>query len=129
MTGYAGTKNKAGVITGPLPYKGVALTVLLDAWGGFPAGCSIKFTAADGYSKTLTYDTITNGTFTTYDSTGTAVNPDKTPVVFLAYEKEGLALDESTGPVQLAVMTCEGQVTDGSNFVKMVVTIEIIVLP
>jgi DMSO/TMAO reductase YedYZ molybdopterin-dependent catalytic subunit len=126
LDGYAGTKNKAGVITGPLAYKGVALSVLLAEVGGIPAGGSVKFTAADGYSKTLTADVIQNGTFTTYDATGTAVNPEKTPIVFLAYESDGAALAEGTGPVQLAVMTCQEQVTDGSNFVKALVSIEVL---
>ena len=126
ITGYSGTKNKTGVITGPMPYKGVALTNVLNALGGIPANGSVKFTAKDGYSKTLTYDQITNTTFTTYDKSGNAANPEKTPVVFLAYEADGKALDDATGPVQLAIMTCQNQVTDGSNFVKMIEKIEVI---
>jgi DMSO/TMAO reductase YedYZ molybdopterin-dependent catalytic subunit len=126
LSGYTGTKNKAGVIAGPLPYKGVALTDVLSALGGLAAGSSVKFTAKDGYTKTLTYDQITQGTFTTYDTAGNAANPEMKPVVFLAYEADGKPLDDSTGPVQLAVMTCKNQVTDGSNFVKQVEKIEII---
>jgi len=129
ITGYSGTKNKAGVITGPVPYKGVALTDLLSELGGIPAGASVKFTASDGYAKTLTYDQITQGTFTTYDTTGNAMDPETTLVVFLAYEADGEALGEGTGPVQLAIMTCQNQVTDGSNFVKMIETIEVIAAP
>jgi hypothetical protein len=126
LSGYAGTKNKAGVVTGPLPYKGVALSVLLEALGGIPSGGSVKITAKDGYSKTLTADQISNGTFTTYDKSGTAVTAERTPTVFVAYEADGKALDEATGPTQLAVMTCQNQVTDGSNFVKQIVSIEIV---
>ncbi len=126
VSGYAGTKNKKGEITGPNPYKGVSLTSVLNAVGGISAGSSVKFTAKDDYSKTLTYDQISSGTFTTYDATGTAVNPEKTPVVFVAYEANGQALDETTGPAQLAIMTCEKQVTDGSNFIKQLVKIEVV---
>jgi hypothetical protein len=126
LSGYAGKKNKAGVITGPLAYKGVALTILLSDMGGLPSGASVKFTAKDGYTKTLTYDQITQGTFTTYDTSGNTVNPDRTPTVFIAYEIEGQALDEDTGPLQLAIMTCQGQVTDGSNFVNQLENIEVI---
>lgn len=130
LDGYAGTKNKKGVITGPMPYKGVALTVLLkDAVGEFPNGASVRFTAADGYSKTLTYDQITQGTFTTYDLSGNAAEPGKTPIVFLAYESDGMALDNETGPVQLAIMTCRERVTDGSNFIKMIEKVEVITTP
>jgi len=126
LSGYAGTKNKAGVITGPVPYKGVSLTVLLADLGGIPVNGSVRFTASDGYAKTLTYDQISQGTFTTYDATGTAVDAAVTPVVFLAYESDGADLPEGTGPLQLAIMTSEGQVTDGSNFVKNVVSVEIL---
>jgi DMSO/TMAO reductase YedYZ molybdopterin-dependent catalytic subunit len=126
ITGYSGTKNKAGVITGPMPYRGVALTDLLSALGGIPVGGNVKFTAKDSYTKTLTYDQIMQGTFTTYDTTGNAVNPEMKLVVFVAYEADGKALDDSTGPVQLAIMTSKNQVTDGSNFVKQIEKIEVI---
>jgi hypothetical protein len=126
ISGYSGTKNKAGVITGPKPYTGVALTEVLNAVGGLTTGCSVKFTAMDGYAKTLTYDQITQGTFTTYDTSGNAVAPEHQLVVFLAYEADGAPLDEATGPVQLAIMTCQEQVTDGSNFVKQIENIEVI---
>jgi DMSO/TMAO reductase YedYZ molybdopterin-dependent catalytic subunit len=112
-----------------MPYKGVALTNLLSALGGIPVGGSVKFTAKDAYTKTLTYDQIMQGTFTTYDTSGNAVNPETKPLVFLAYEADGKALDDSTGPVQLAIMTSKNQVTDGSNFVKMIEKIEVIAAP
>jgi hypothetical protein len=126
LSGYAGKKSKSGTITGPLAYKGVALTNLLSSVGGISAGMSVKFTAKDGYSKTLTYEQISQGTFTTYDTSGNAVNPDGTPTVFIAYEIDGKVLDESTGPVQLAIMTCQNQVTDGSNFINQLEKIEVI---
>jgi DMSO/TMAO reductase YedYZ molybdopterin-dependent catalytic subunit len=104
----------------------VALNDILASVGGLAAGNSVKFTAKDGYSKTLTYDQITQGTFTTYDATGNAEDPDNQPVVFVAYEIDGQALDASAGPLQLAIMTCPKQVTDGSNFVKQIEKIEVI---
>jgi hypothetical protein len=126
VSGYAGTKNKKGEINGPNPYKGVSLTSILNSVGGLSAGDSVKFTAKDDYSKTLTYDQISSATFTTYDTTGTAASPEKTPVVFVAYELNGQTLDDANGPVQLAIMTCEQQVTDGSNFVKQLVKIDVV---
>jgi hypothetical protein len=126
ISGYSGTKNKKGEISGPNPYKGVSLTNILSAVGGLPSGASVKFTAADEYAKTLTYDQISSGTFTTYDTSGNAADPEKQPVVFVAYEIDGVALDAATGPVQLAVMTCEQQVTDGSNFVKQLIKIDVV---
>ena len=125
LTGFAGQKSKTGNITGPLPYKGVALTDLLATAGGITEANSVKITASDNYTKTLTYSQITKGDFTTYDSTGNAANAEMKPVVFLAYEQDGKALDAGTGPLQLGVMTCKNQVTDGSWWVKIIVKIEI----
>jgi DMSO/TMAO reductase YedYZ molybdopterin-dependent catalytic subunit len=126
ISGYAGTKNKSGVVTSPLPYKGVSLSDLLGQAGGLTASNSVKVTAKDGFSKTFTYDQITKGSFTIYDTTGTAANPETQPILFLAYEADGKALDDATGPLQLAIMTGKNQVTDNSNFVKMVEKIEIV---
>jgi DMSO/TMAO reductase YedYZ molybdopterin-dependent catalytic subunit len=126
LSGYSGTKNKAGVVAGPMTYTGAALTDILTAVGGLASGNSVKFTAKDGYSKTLTYDQITQGTFTTYDTAGNAADPEMKPVVFVAYEIDGKALEATAGPLQLAVMTCPKQVTDGSNFIKQLEKIEVV---
>ena len=49
-TGYGTTKNKAGVITGPNTYVGVALTTIIKAGGGMTNGGAVRITAQDGYS-------------------------------------------------------------------------------
>lgn len=126
ISGFGGTKNKSGVVAGPFAYKGVALMDVLQTVGGITATQSIKYTAKDGYSKTLTYTQIANGDFSTYDKSGNPVAPEMKPVVFLAYEKDGAALDEATGPIQLGIMTCQNQVTDGSSWGKMLEKIEIV---
>jgi hypothetical protein len=126
LTGFAGTKNKTGTIAGPFAYKGVDLMKLLSCVGGLTEGKSVKFTAKDGYSKTITYNQISTGDFSVYDASGNAAIAEMKPAVFMAYEKEGAALDEATGPVQLGVMTCKNQVTDGSWWVKQIEKVEII---
>ena len=126
LSGFAGTKNKAGVVTGPLAYKGVSLTDLLSQVGGLSQGKSVKVTAKDGYAKTITYTQIMQADFSTYDTSGQAAEPEEKPVLFLAYEKEGAELDSDTGPLQLGIMTCHNRVTDGSWWVKQIEKIEII---
>ena len=126
ITGYAGEKNKQGVVTGPVSYKGIALMYLLNGVGGLTASNSVVITAKDGFTKTLTYQQVTEGNFTTYDKSGATVTPEMKPTVFLAYEKEGAALDETTGPLRLGIMTCQNQATDSSMWVKMVERIEVI---
>jgi hypothetical protein len=125
-SGYAGQKSKSGTTTGPVAYKGVKLTDLLAAVGGLPNGASVKITAKDGFSKTLTYDQIATGAFSVYDKTGAAATAEMTPTPFIVYEADGKALDDTTGPLQLGIMTCQNQVTDGSWWVKGVVTVEVV---
>jgi hypothetical protein len=128
LSGYAGQLGKNNVITGPNQYKGVALTDLLKAVGGITAGNSVKITASDGYTKTLTYQQVTTSNFTMHDSiTGQeATTSDTTPQLFVAYEKDGAPLDSSTGPLQLAIMTSQTRVTQASAWVKMTTRIEIV---
>ena len=126
LSGFGGTKNKQGVVNGPVQYKGVSLVDLLNQVGGISDGKSVKVIAADGYSRTITYTQIMQADFATYDTSGNAAEPDSKPILFLAYEKEGAALDADTGPLQLGIITCHNRVTDGSWWVKQIVEIEVI---
>jgi len=133
VIGSGGTKNKTGVVNGPFPYQGVALTTVLTSAGGSSGGLSsnqnVVLTASDGYSKTITYDQLMNGTFTTYDTTGTAVTPTTKPTVTLVYSANDADLDSSTGPVELGLIFSGSYVSDGSWWVKMVVKIEVVTAP
>jgi DMSO/TMAO reductase YedYZ molybdopterin-dependent catalytic subunit len=127
---YAGQINKNNIVSGPNQYKGITLTELLNSVGGLKAGNSVKVTAKDGYSKTFTYDQLVEGKgFTIFDTAGKEATPEKTPILFIAYEKDGIALDETTGPLTTAVMTCQNQVSQSSNWVKQLVKIEIVAAP
>jgi DMSO/TMAO reductase YedYZ molybdopterin-dependent catalytic subunit len=125
-SGYGGTKNNAGTITAPVPYKGVALSDLLNAVGGIKSTDSVKLTASDGFTKTLTYAQVTGSGFNFFDLAGNAVTSAPLATLLLAYETNGQALDISTGPVECLVLTGQNLVTNSSNFVKMVMTVEII---
>lgn len=126
VTGKGGTKNKTGAVSGPFVYHGVALTTILNKLGGISAGMSVKLTASDAYSKTLSYDQIMNGAFSTYDATGAVVTPSTAPIVALVYDNAGADLDSTTGPVELGLLYTQNYVSDGSVWVKMVQTIEIL---
>jgi hypothetical protein len=126
VTGNGGTKNKTGVVSGPFVYHGVALVTILNKIGGISPGMSVKLTASDGYTKTLSYDQIMNGGFSSYDSTGAVVTPTSAPVIALVYDNAGTALDATTGPTELGLLYTQGLVSDGSIWVKMVKTIEIL---
>jgi hypothetical protein len=76
---------------------------------------------------TFSYAQIANGgEFITYDSTtGKEVAPSGKVTVFLAYEKDGKAIDDSIGPLRTIIMA-PGQLTDGHWNVKWTTKIEVI---
>jgi hypothetical protein len=126
VTGYGGTKSKGGAVTGPYTDVGVSLNDLLSAVGGLISGESIKITGTDGYVKTLTYDQVTKLTFNTYDASGNAAVPSVKPVLAVVYSVNGALMDTSVGPLQIGLLCTDKLVIDGSNWVKLVKTIEII---
>ena len=126
VTGKGGKMGKGGSITGPDSYQGVALTVLLNAVGGIKAGQSVKTTATDGYSTTLTYDQIINGNLNTYDSTGNPITPSVKPVLVVVYSMNGTLLDSSTGPFEIGLLSDQGVISDGNVWAKLLKEIDIV---
>jgi len=126
--GWGGIMNSSGVISGPFKQKGVPVTKLLDDVGGISASDAVRVTAKDGYSMTYSYDQIVNGNFTTLDcSTGEEVPHGKLTVI-LSYEEDGAALGERHGPLRVAILNSDTQVTEGHWWVKWVNSIEVIAL-
>jgi hypothetical protein len=127
VSGYGSSINKNNVVSGPNQYKGVAVMDLLKAVGGITSTSSVKVTGSDGYSKTLTYDQVANSNAPLVDSTGAAITaPLIKPVFFVAYDKDGAALDASTGPLQIGILTAQKEVSQGSSWVKLTAKIEVI---
>ena len=126
VSGYGGQKDKGGIITGPFPYQGVALTDLLNAVGGITAGQSVKITGSNGYTETLPYNQITNGTFNIYDTSGNPITTRTIPTIAVVYSVNGNSLDSTTGPVEFGILYNLNFITDESIWVKMVNKIEII---
>ena len=133
LDGFGGQKNKAGTVTGPYPCQGAPLLAVLSAAGapagGISAGQSVKVTASDGYSKTMSYDQITSGSFATYDSTGAPKSPASKPALALVYSVNGAPLDNATGPIELGLICSESVASDGSWWVKMIQKVELIPAP
>ena len=125
-TGYGTTKNKAGVITGPNTYVGVALTTIIKAGGGMPNGAAVRITAQDGYTKTLTYAQVYQGIFNVYDKNGNPATVGVQPFVSLVYSMNGSDLDAATGPIEMGIMTAGDQMSDASMWIKLTNKIEIL---
>jgi hypothetical protein len=123
-SGYGGWKNKTGNITAPVSWKGVSIVSLIELAGG---GSSVKVTASDGYVQPLSAGELGGGV-TMYDpATGEAIASISGSLrVILAYSKDGSSLGGDEGPLRIAFVSPEkDQVTDGSNWVRMVVKIEV----
>ena len=67
-----------------------------------------------------------NGNFAVMDNSGNQVTPVKTPVLFVVYEQNGAALDSTSGPLMLGIMTDQSQLTGGNLWIKGLSTIQVI---
>jgi DMSO/TMAO reductase YedYZ molybdopterin-dependent catalytic subunit len=124
--GWGGIMNSSGVISGPFKQKGVNLMSLLDKVGGISEGDAIRITAKDGYSMTYSYDQIANGNFTTLEFTTGQEVPHDTLIPIIAYQEDGQDLTDQVGPLRVAILNADDQVTEGHWWIKWVEQIEIV---
>ena len=124
VTGWGG-KNTMHGNEGPYQYKGVAMSQLLKAVGGMTDQNSLVVTGSGAYTKTLTYDQVVNGNFPVMDNSGNQVTPVKTPVLSVVYEQSGAALDSTSGPLMLGIMTDQSQLTGGNLWIKGLSAIQV----
>ncbi len=124
--GYAGWKSSTGEIEPPAIFRGVAIKDIAEALGGLEENMGIEITASDGYSMTLSYDQVMNGTFVAFDpATGEELKNPVELTAILAYEREGEPLPEAfDGAFRMMVVSTEPvQVVDGHWTVKFVTTV------
>ena len=130
VTGSGGT-----VLTGLSSYQGVALTDLLNAVGGITEGKSVTITGIHHYTKTLTYDQITNVSFNFYDTNGNTVTPTTKPVITVIYSANGVPLVNGAtpmgiaGPTELGIISTQNLTSDASMWMQSLVQIDIISTP
>ena len=125
LESYGGLKNQLGNIKDLGNYTGVPLSTLCNLVGGINATDSLRITATDSYTITLSYGQVVNGAFITYDnSSGQQVvhNQSLTPILAYYYDD----MNVSDGPLKLAIVGPEGLLTDGTLWVKWVVKLEVL---
>jgi len=122
-TGTGGT-----LLSGLNPCQGVAVIDLLNAVGGITAGESISISAAHNYTKTITYDQLTNSTFNYYDKDGNKVTPTTNPVLTAIYTVNGMSLEPDIvhGPVQLGILSSQDLRTDATYWLDNIKEIDIL---
>jgi DMSO/TMAO reductase YedYZ molybdopterin-dependent catalytic subunit len=126
--GWGGIMNSSGVISGPFRQKGAAITELLDEVGGITEDEAVRITAKDGYAMTYSYDQMCNGNFTTLDCSNGQEVPHDPLTVIIAYEEDGVPLTDEVGPLRVAILNSNTQVTEGHWWVKWVEQIEVVSL-
>jgi hypothetical protein len=119
VSGYGGWKNQVGNITQPAAWKGPSLNSLMKLVGG---GSTVTVIASDGYSSTV----IPGASMGMYDpATGESIQGISVTAI-LAYAKDGGAIGGEEGPLRIAFVSPEkNQVTDGSDWARMVVELRV----
>lgn len=127
--GQAGIVSSTGKITIPELYKGVAVKDLVEYLNiPFDPTMGVAITAEDGYSMTLSYDQVLNGSFIAYDPSDGKELPLHDPLtVIIAYERAGQPLNsKEEGSFRLMVVSEKNnQIVDGHWSVKWVNKMEV----
>jgi hypothetical protein len=119
VSGYGGWKNQVGNITQPAAWKGPSLGSLMKLVGG---GSTVTVIASDGYSSAI----IPGASMGMYDpATGESIQGISVTAI-LAYSRDGGAIGGEEGPLRIAFVSAEkNQVTDGSDWARMVVELRV----
>lgn len=137
-----GGRNTHGSITAVGNYTGISVQYLASLVGGLPNSTySVTIKAADGYTTTLLYSQVVNGTgFTTYNQTTNAAQTATQPVTaILAFAYNGTMLPSNLyangtvdmsgsneGPFRLMFVGPEGLLMSSSPSVRWVIEIDVI---
>ncbi|MHA2144186.1 MAG: molybdopterin-dependent oxidoreductase [Candidatus Thorarchaeota archaeon] len=128
IIGEGGYKRNSGTIVGPDSYIGVSFLTLLNQFGSLPANYSVIVTAGDDWTSEYT-KTVIDGTVNGYSPAGDPIG-DITSTMILAYEMNGAPISAGDGgPLRVAFLNADGNLTDGSNWAKNVVNITIFEVP
>ena len=128
IIGEGGYKRNSGTIVGPDSFKGVPFLTLLHQFGSLPANYSVTVTAGDDWTSEYT-ETVIEGTVNGYSPTGDPIG-DITSTMILAYEMNGAPISAGDGgPIRVAFLNADGNLTDGFNWAKNVVNITLVEVP
>jgi molybdate transport system substrate-binding protein len=125
-SGSGTTKNTTGVITGPDVYAGVSLINLIKSTGGMANTAIVRVTTSDAKSSLFSWAQIYQGTLNIYDRNGNPAKAVVQPFFSIVYSINGNALDATTGPVELGIITAIDQVSDSSMWIKQTVKVEVL---
>ena len=126
-SGEGGYKRQSGTIIEPLSVTGVAFSTLLDYLPALPADYNLTALSSDEVITEYT-KAMVEGNLSGYNSSGGPLELIQSTMV-LAYEIGGSPIPSQDGPLRIAFINEDGNLTDGSLWAKMVVNITITALP
>lgn len=125
-TGRGSMINGIGTINGPFEFTGVSITTLLEDVGITNlSSIKINATSANNLSKIFNADAIV-GNVTIFNETGNEINWSTPVILLLAYEKDGMEISDENGPLRITYVGEGTPITLSENWVKQVISIEII---
>jgi len=126
-SGEGGYRRSSGTIVANLSVTGVAFTTLLSYLPSLPADYNLTAIASDDWITEYT-KAMVEGSLSGYDPDGNPVESIQSTMV-LAYEIEGSPIPSEDGPLRIAFLNEDGNLTDGSLWAKCVVNITVEALP
>ena len=127
ISGEGGYKRSTGTISGPYSVTGVGVFSLLEQVATLPANYTVTAYSSDGWSTQYT-KAILEGTQSGYTHTGEPLDEIHSTMI-LAFEMDGSPVDDDDGPLRIAFINEDGNLTDGFLWTKLVVNLTITEVP
>jgi hypothetical protein len=127
ISGQGGYRKSTGTIIGPYSISGVAFSTLLGLLPTLPANYTLNAIAGDDWSITYT-KAIIEGNLSGYTPTGNPLESIQSTMV-LAYEMDGNPIPAGDGPLRIAFLNEDGNLTAGNLWAKNVVNITVVEVP
>jgi hypothetical protein len=129
MDSYAangGTRSSSGTLANYGTYMGVPVLALCNLVGGISSSNSLKITASDGFTSTLTFSQVNGQGVATYNSTGGQVAATQSLTMIIAYYVNGTRIPTDPGPLRVMFVGPEGLYTSGNLNARQVIKVEIL---
>ncbi|MFW9834051.1 MAG: hypothetical protein ACFFEK_08665 [Candidatus Thorarchaeota archaeon] len=124
VNGEGGYRRTTGTINGPYNITGVAFSTLLGLLPALPSNYTLNVIAGDNWETNYT-KAMVDGNLSGYNSTGYPLESIQSTMV-LAYEIDGSPITTGEGPLRIAFINEDGNLTDGSLWAKYVVSITVL---
>ena len=127
VNGEGGYRRSTGTINGPYNITGVAFSTLLGLLPALPANYTLTAIAGDNWESNYS-KAIIDGNLSGYTLTGDPLDSIQSTMV-LAYELDGSPIPAGDGPLRIAFINEDGNLTDGSLWAKYIVNLTITEVP